>query len=95
MRRLFLGIGALDFESNRGVQLTLERRHVTMGGPELQLDIASCAKTGEIVLATRKQINRGDRLRVAPIETFCQAHNRAEHTNRRAEAPAEIGVPLV
>src|SRR3990170_3383290 len=66
-----------------------------MGGPELQLYIASSAKAGEILLAVRKQIDSGDRLRVAPIQTFCEAHNRPEHTNRRPERPAQIAVPLV
>src|SRR4029453_11402156 len=36
MRRLFLVIGAGDFEPDRQPELLLERRHLTVGGPELQ-----------------------------------------------------------
>ena len=73
---MFLVLGAGDFEANRQVELPLERRHVTMSGPQLQLRIAIRAKPGEVVVAARKEVNPGERLRVAPIEALGKPDNR-------------------
>jgi len=73
MRWLFLVRGAGDFETNRHRQFLLERRDVTMSGPQLQFRVAVGAQPRQIVVAARKQINAGKRLRVTPIESFSES----------------------
>jgi hypothetical protein len=46
-----------------------------MGGPQFKLRIAVGAQPGEIVVAARKQIDANERLRVTPIETFCESND--------------------
>ena len=76
MRWLFLVLGAGHFEANRQGELTLERCHVTMGGPQFQLRVASRAKPGEVIVPAWEEIDPGERLRVAPIEALGKPDNR-------------------
>ena len=66
-----------------------------MGGPQFELRIAVGAQPGEIVVAAGEQIDPGERLSVAAIETLGQPHNRGEHSNRRAQTACEVAVSLV
>src|SRR6186997_958586 len=68
MRRLFLVVGAGHFKADRQIELPLERRHVTMGGPQFELRITRGAEPGEVVVATRKQVNPRQRLGMAAVE---------------------------
>src|SRR6266542_555138 len=95
MKCLFLVFGAGDFEANRQIELPLERRHVTMCGPQLQLRVAVRAKPGEVVIAAWKEVNPGERLRVAPIQAFGQPDNRRQHPHGSAQRIAQVPVSLV
>ena len=90
-----LVLGAGDFEADGQIELPLERRHVPMCGPQLQLRIAVCAKPGEVVVAARKEVNPGERLRVAPIEAFGKPDDRRQHPHGPAQRAVQIPVPLM
>ena len=92
---MFLVLGAGDFEADRQIELPLERRHVTMCGPQLQLRITVRAKPGEVVVTARKEVDPGERLRVAPIEPLGQPDNRRQHSHGPAQRAVQIPVPLV
>src|SRR4029078_4269540 len=95
IRCVFLVLGAGDFEADRQIELPLERRHVTMCGPQLQLRIAVRAKPGEVVVTARKEVDAGERLRVAPIEALGEPDDRRQHAHGPAQRAVQIPVPLV
>ncbi len=68
---------------------------MTMSGPQLQFRVAVGAQPREVVVAARKQIDAGKRLRVAAIEPFSQPHDRRQHPNSCTKIAIEISVPLV
>ena len=70
---MFLVRGAGDFETNRHRQFLLEGRDVTMSGPQLQFRVTVGTQPREVIVAARKQIDAGKRLRVTPIESFSQS----------------------
>jgi hypothetical protein len=71
-------------QADRLCQRALERRYLTMGGPELQLGVARCAKFDEVLLAAVVQFDTRDHLRVAAVERFGEPQNRGQRTNRPA-----------
>lgn len=95
MRWLFLVRGAGDFETNRHRQFLLERRDVTMSGPQLQLCVAVGAQPRQVVVAARKQIDAGKRLRVTAVKSFSQSDDGRQHPDRRAKRAAQISVAFV
>jgi hypothetical protein len=94
MRWLIL-VGARNLETNRQGQLALERRDMPMRGPQLQLGIAFGAKTCEVVVATREQIDPGERLRVAAVQSLGKSNDCRQHAHRRSKRAVQIAVPFV
>jgi hypothetical protein len=66
-----------------------------MRGPQLQLRVAVGAQPRKIIVAARKQIDAGECLRVAAVESLGQPHNRREHANRPAKTAIEVPVSLM
>jgi hypothetical protein len=92
---LFLVLGAGHFEADRQGELTLERRHVTMSGPQFQLRVATRAKPGEVIVPAREEIDPGERLRVAAIEPFREPHDRRQDPYGAAQRAVQVPVPFV
>ena len=66
-----------------------------MRGPELQLRITVGAQPREIVVAAREQVDTGQRLRVAAIESFGEPHDRRQHAHCRTQRAVEVAKALV
>ena len=92
---MFLVRGARHFEADRQVELALEWRDVTMGGPQFQLRVATRAKPGEVIVPAREEIDPGERLRVAAIEPFREPHDRRQDPNGTAQRAVQIAVSFV
>jgi hypothetical protein len=95
IRYVSLAVGTGDFEANGLVELPLERRDVTVRRPQLQLGVAAGAQPRQVVVATRKQIDCGKRLRVAAIEPLRQPHDGRQDAYRRAQRPVQVAVTVV
>ncbi len=63
-----LVVAARDLEAQGLPEQLLERRHVPVRGPELELGVAGRAQAREIVVAARIQVDAGERLGVAAVE---------------------------
>src|SRR5215471_18900425 len=74
---------------------TLERRRVTGRGPQLQLGVACGAHLQEIVVASVVELEAGNRLRVAAIETFREAQQRRERSDDPPSASRQLAEPVV
>src|SRR5262245_53039755 len=92
-RRFLVGPG--DLEAERLAEHLLERRHVPMGGPELQLRVAVRPETSEVVVAARVEIEATEGLGVAAIQALGQAHDRRQCLDGPAQRSAQVAVTLV
>jgi hypothetical protein len=52
-------------------------------------------KPGEVVLAAREQVDPGERLRVAAIESFSQPDDGGQYAHRGPLRSAEVAVSVV
>src|SRR6267378_7573220 len=68
--RVFNISEAADLESERLTGHSFKRRGMPRGSPELQLGVAGRAQLQQVVVAAIVQIQAGDRLRVAAIQTL-------------------------
>jgi hypothetical protein len=59
-----------DFETNRFAEHAFERRDVAVRRPHLELGIAGGAEPGQVVVGAWIEIDSGQGLRVAAIESF-------------------------
>ena len=66
-----------------------------VSGPQFELRITVRPQPGKIVVAARKEIDSGERLRVAAIEAFGQAHEGREQPHGPAFRRPQIAVALV
>src|SRR5262245_17330899 len=73
----------------------LERRRVTRRGPQLELGVARRPQLEEIVVAPVVELEAGNRLRVAAIETFREAQQRGERADNPARAARQRAEAVV
>ncbi len=64
-------------------------------GPQLQLGVADRTQTSEVVVSARIEIQTGQGLRVASIESLGQTDHGGERAHGPAERAGKISVPLV
>src|SRR5688572_18756557 len=95
MRERFLVIGAGDFEADRLAQHGLERGDMPVCGPELQLRVAGGAQASEIIVAARIQLQAGQGLGMAAIETLGQTDHRGHRLDRLAGLTVQVAEALV
>src|SRR5215203_2936860 len=87
--RLFSIRGSAGAEADGFPQCALERRCLTMGGPELELGVARCSNLDEIFVAAVVHFDARNGLRVTAIEGLCEPQNRRQDTDGAAILPAE------
>jgi len=68
---------------------------MSMRGPQLELGIALGAKTCEVVVAAREQINTAERLRVATVQSLGESNDCRQHPHRRSKRAVQISVAVV
>jgi uncharacterized protein YbaA (DUF1428 family) len=95
MTRLFLVIGARDFESHRLAQQFFERRDVPMGRPQLEFRVAVRPQPNQIVVPAWEQVKSAERLRVAAIQTLGEADHRGESADGLPQRAGEVAESLV
>jgi hypothetical protein len=88
-------IAAGHLESNGLSQYGLERSHVPVRGPQFELRVAARAQPREVIVASRVEIEPGDRLSVTAIESLREPNHRGEGPHRLAQAASKIAVTLV
>ena len=66
-----------------------------VSGPEFEFRIAIRPQPGKIVVAARKEIDPGERLRVAAVEDFGEANDSRQYAHRTAKRAVEVRVSLV
>jgi len=84
------------FNAQRLTDHPLERRRMTLGGPELQFRIARRSNLQQRIVTSIVKFDAGDGLGVAPIEVLGKTeHGRQPSYNTAALAAqaAELGVP--
>ena len=64
-------------------------------GPELELGVPAGSQSGKVILASRVQVDGGDRLSVAAIEALRQANHRRQRLDRPTQRAAQIAVALM
>jgi hypothetical protein len=84
-----------DLESKRSAEDRLERRDVTVGGPQLEFRVAVRTQARQVIVPARIEIQTSDRLCVAAIESLGEAHHRRERLHRLAQAAIEVSITLV
>jgi hypothetical protein len=88
-------IAAGHLESNRLSQYRLERCHVPVRGPQFELRVAVRTQPREVIVAPGVEIEAGDRLGVAAIESFREPNHRGQGPHRLAQTASKIAVTLV
>lgn len=66
-----------------------------VSGPQFELRITVRPQPGKIVVAARKEIDSGERLRVAAIEAFREANDSRQHPHRTAKRAVEVAIPFM
>ena len=66
-----------------------------VGGPQLQFRVAIGAQSRQIIVAARKEIDPGKRLRVAAVEPFSQPDDCRQHPHGAAQRAVQIPIALV
>jgi hypothetical protein len=92
---LFNISGSVCADVNRLSEERLERRAISMGGPELELGVAVGAHFQEIVFAPVVKFELGDDLLVAALQAFRQPKQRGQHANLSTIAAFQIAHPFV
>jgi hypothetical protein len=82
-------------QAHRLAQHVLEWFDLTVSGPQLELGIGRRPEVDEKFLAAIVQFDRGDDLRVAPIQVFGEPENRRQDAYDGAHLWPERGVLLV
>ena len=93
--RLCFVVVAGDFESDRLAEHIFEGRDVSICGPQLELGVARRAQAGQVVVAPGIEVDARQRLGVAAVETFGEAHHGREPLDRLAQRSLQLGVPVV
>jgi hypothetical protein len=88
-------VAAGDLEADGRAEHILERGHMAVRGPELQLRIACGAEPRQVIVAARVQVDTGDRLRVAAVEPFGQSYHGRQKANDAPQRSAELTVSFV
>jgi hypothetical protein len=95
MNVLILVIPAGHFKANGFLQNGFEWSDVPMRGPQLELGIARRAEPREIIVIARKEVDAGERLRVAPVEPLGQPYHRRKRPDRPSQWPRQIAEAFV
>ena len=64
-------------------------------GPELELRVAGCAQPREVVVAARIEIDAGQRLGVAAVETLRQPDHRRQGADGAPQRAGQLAVTIV
>jgi hypothetical protein len=83
------------FEPDGFAQQRLERGQVAIGRPDLKFRVAGGAELQEEVLAAIAQLEGGDHLRMAAIETLRDAHDGRQQPHRPAQVGGKLRVFLL
>jgi hypothetical protein len=84
-----------DFETNRFAEHAFERRDVTVRGPHFQFRVAGGAESGQVIIYAGIEIDPGQRLRVAAVESFRQSNHGRQRFHRPSLRPFQIAVAAV
>jgi len=84
-----------DFETNRFAEHPFERCDVAMRRPHLELCIAGGAEPGQVVVGAWIEIDSGQCLRVAAIESFRQSNHGGQGLDGSPLRSLEIAVAAV
>jgi hypothetical protein len=95
MWRLILVVVAGDFEADRLVEQLLERCDVAVRGPEFELRVPRRAEPGEVVVASRIEIDARQCLGVAPVEPLGKPEHRRQDPDGPAARSAQLAVAVV
>src|SRR5262249_37132407 len=76
-----LGSDAADLDAQGLSSHSLERRGVTRGGPQLELDVARRPQLQQVVVAAVVQFQPHHRLGMAAIQAFSEAKNRGKRAH--------------
>src|SRR5688572_27841792 len=87
--RLFSISNSTGAEADGFPQRALERRYLTVGGPELQLGVARCSELDEVFFAAVVHLDTGHGLRVAAIEGFGETQDGGQRAHGFALPAAE------
>jgi hypothetical protein len=80
---------AADLDAERLSRQSFEWRRMARGGPQFQLRVAGGAQLQQVVVAAVVELEPGDGLGVAAVETFRQPQDRRQRAHRPAGAPPE------
>jgi hypothetical protein len=72
-----------------------ERDRVTRRRPELELGVSRSSQLQQIIVAAIVELEAGDRLCVAAVETLCQTKNRRQRPHRAPRAAPQITEAVV
>jgi len=92
---LFNIAGSIRADDDGLAEHRLERRHLTMGGPQLELGVTAHADLQEVVFPTIVQLELGDDLRVAPLEPLSEAKQGGQRPHHLPISSLQITIARV